>query len=75
MSYLERAQILGISCDARGCDSVWHLTRRTDNYYTDRRTTDTRARAEGWSFWVNRCLFTYCPQHGPCRGSKLTELR
>lgn len=64
--------ISGIDCDARGCKDRFEL-RETVSLFEGQEDIRKLAKPIGWSMWVNRSRFTYCPMHGP-RSAKLRRI-
>jgi hypothetical protein len=66
MSYREGLQCTGASCSARGCTEQINFPQgATMNFFRARDAVTDLAQAAGWSCWIGRSTWLYCPKHGP----------
>lgn len=72
MSALEGMTLRGYSCDGHHCPN--HISGETMPYFEGVDHYRALARAAGWTFWASRSLRSYCPYHGPSKGTKLREV-
>lgn len=72
MSGYEGMTLRGYFCDGTGCAE--EIVGETMSYFDGVDHYRALARAAGWTFWVSRSLRSYCPDHGPSKGTKLRRI-
>lgn len=75
MAVNEHIEIRGFWCDKRGCDRSLTASdsEPPEAAYVN---GDVKAwmKLHGWSLWVGRGQWHYCPEHGPSKASKMRRI-